>query len=78
MAADRDRAQTGGVEIVLFIPWPPVSGAVTACAGMVELVDDGRRDCVLPDRRRICRVRSVETGVECWAYLDELRVQHVA
>ena len=78
MAADTGRAHTEVVEIVLFSPWPPVSGHVTACAGTVEFVDDGRHDCVLPDRRRICRVRSVETGVECWAYLDELTVQHVA
>lgn len=78
MAPDGVRAQTEGVEIVLFTPLPPVSGQVTACAGTVEFVDEGRHDCVLPDRRRICRVRSVETGVECWAYLGELTVQHVA
>lgn len=66
------------MEIVLFTPIPPVSGPVTACTGAVELVDDGRYDCVLPDRQRIYRVRSVETGVECWAYLGELLVQRVA
>lgn len=61
-----------------FTPLPPVSGRVTACAGLVEVVDDGRTDCVLPDRRRIYRVRSVATGAQCWAYLSELTVELVA
>ena len=61
-----------------FIPIPPVTAPVTACAGTVEIVDGGRRDYVLPDRRRVYRVRSVATGAECWAYLAELVVESVA
>jgi hypothetical protein len=70
--------QTWVVEILTFTPRPPVSGPVIACAGTVELVDGARCDCSLPDHRRIYRVRSVETGAECWAYLGELMVHEVA
>jgi hypothetical protein len=71
-------SQTGVVEILTFTPRPPVSGPVIACAGTVELVDGARCDCLLPDHRRIHRVRSVETGAECWAYLGEIMVHEVA
>jgi hypothetical protein len=57
---------------------PPVTNPVTACAGAVEIVDGGRHDYVLPDRRVVCRVRSLRTGAECWAYLAELVVESVA
>ena len=52
-----------------------MTGPVIACAGPVEFVDGRRGDCVLPDRRRIYRVRSVKTGAQCWAYLGELFVE---
>jgi hypothetical protein len=71
-------SQTEVVEILTFTPRPPVSGPVIACAGTVELVDGARCHCILPDHRRIYRVRSVETGAECWAYLGELMVHEVA
>ena len=71
-------AQTWVVEILTFTPRPPVSRPVIACAGTVELVDGARCHCLLPDHRRIYRVRSVATGAECWAYLGEIMVHEVA
>ena len=78
MARPSTLPQTEVVEILTFTPRPPVSRPVIACAGPVELVDGGRCDCLLPDHRRIHRVRSIETGAECWAYLGELMVHEVA
>ena len=63
---------------ITFTPQPPVTGPVVSCAGTVELVDAGRHDCVLFGQGRICRVRSVSSGAECWAFLTELTVELVA
>jgi hypothetical protein len=66
------------MQTITFTPQAPVTGAVSACAGVVEFVEGGRHDCVLPDCHRIFRVRSTKTGTECWAYLSELTVESVA
>lgn len=70
--------KTGHMQVITFTPSPPVCRPVVACAGPVEFVDEGHDRSLFRERNRIYRVRSLRTGAQCWAYIDELTVDSVA
>jgi hypothetical protein len=66
------------MQTLRFTPHTPVCNLVSACAGLVEIVEDAHDRCVHPDHSRIFRVRSLVTGATCWAYITELTVEQAA
>ncbi len=66
------------MQTLRFTPHMPVCNLVSACAGLVEIVEDPHERCLRPDHSRIYRVRSLVTGATCWAYMTELTVELAA
>jgi hypothetical protein len=66
------------MQTLRFTPRTPVCNLVSACAGLVEIVEDAPDRCLRPDHSRIYRVRSLVTGATCWAYMTELTVEQAA
>lgn len=66
------------MQTLRFTPHTPVCNLVSACAGLVEIVEDAHDRCLGPDHSRIYRVRSLVTGATCWAYITELTVEQAA
>ena len=66
------------MQTLRFTPHTPVCNLVSACAGLVEIVEDAHDRCLRPEHSRIYRVRSLLTGATCWAYITELTVELAA
>ena len=66
------------MQTLRFTPHTPVCNLVSACAGLVEIVEDAHDRWLRPDHTRIYRVRSLVTGATCWAYITELTLEEAA